>query len=134
MNVMPDGVAYGNLQKCEYDVTYSDEGDRNDVVHVTFLTPKDNTETRTYADGKWGVNNQHLQLLAAVGKKPSQYDGNTLLVADEDIPIPLQYKRTASNAGWHISQNLFDRGRQVLQQASWTEFGSNVTINVGGSQ
>jgi len=134
MNVLPDGTAYGQLQKCQYAAHYEDDGTKHDSVAVTFLTPKENVQTRTYGDGAWGINNQQLQLLAAIGKRPSDYDGMTLSLIDENVPIPLTYKRINPEQGWHLSQGLFDRGREALRQVSWVTFGSNITINVGGTR
>jgi len=107
------------------------------VVNVTFRTPSGGAETRQYSDGPYVLSNQHLQLMAAIGHQPTDYDGMSLDVSDEDVVVPVVYNQSdGPMGGWHISQAVFERGRQALEVAEWNSFGddsSAVTVNIGGS-
>jgi hypothetical protein len=106
------------------------------VVKVLFRCPDGDTETRYYNNSQYSVENQHLQLMAAIGAKPSEYDGKTLDLRDHNVVVPLVYNDAAGRqGGWHLSQAVFKRGKEALQSADWNEFGedSAIEINVGGS-
>lgn len=126
------------VTKLRYGNVSADNGDgtMTQVVKVTFVSPDGDTVQRRYADGKWTHNNQHLQLLAAIGHKPSDYDGNVLDVSEEHNTVPVVYTDKPSQEGWHLSQAVFKRGKEALDAADWNEFGSDsgVEVNVGGRQ
>lgn len=123
------------------ELRYSSMGDPSGesfqpVVKVLFRCPDGDTETRYYSDGPYSVENQHLQLMAAIGAKPTEYDDKTLDLRDHNVVVPLIYNNAAGEqGGWHLSQAIFKRGKEALQSADWNEFGedSAIEINVGGA-
>ena len=108
------------------------------TVAITFLTPDGDEQTRQYGDGPYNLENQHLQLLAALNKQPTDYgDERSMDVSDDGIVIPLVYNQNGDETGWYVSQSVFARGKKALKSADWNDFGDNdssVTINVGGSE
>jgi len=74
--------------------------------------------------------------MAAIGAKPTEYDGTTLDLRDHNVVVPLVYNDAdGDQGGWHLSQAVFKRGKEALKSADWNEFGddSSIQINVGGS-
>ncbi len=107
------------------------------TVAITFRTPEGDEQTREYGDEAYNLDNQHLQLLAALNKQPTDYgDGRSMDVGDDGIVIPLVYNPDGDETGWYVSQAVFSRGKKALKSAGWNDFGddSAVTVNVGGSQ
>jgi hypothetical protein len=105
------------------------------TVAITFRTPEGDEQTREYGDGPYNLENQHLQLLAALNKQPTDYDGRSMDVSNDGIVIPLVYNENGDESGWYVSKSVFARGKKALKSADWNEFGddSSIQINVGGS-
>jgi len=138
--LQPMGIVT-KLQYCNIPV--NDGEQQQSGCRVTFRNPNSDLSTRKYEDGQYGASNHHLQLMAAIGVQPSDYDANgNLDLTDREPTLPVVYNNADNHmGGWHISQSVFERGGMLLQQAEWNSFGdsdddgdSNITINVGGSQ
>ena len=133
----------GKLLQTKYSSIPADQNGEQwaSAVGVLFKTPAEDTQSRKYGDGPYGSNNQHLQLLAAIGKQPTDYDGQTLDLRDDECFVELAYA-DGPETGWHLSQSVFARGEKALHSADWNPFtdgsdgaqnDSAVTVNVGGS-
>jgi len=107
------------------------------TVAITFRTPDGDEQTREYGDGPYNRENQHLQLLAALNKQPTDYGGRSMDLSDDGLVIPLVYNPNGDETGWYVSKSVFARGKKALKSAEWNGFGdddSAVTVNVGGSE
>ena len=144
MNQFARGITGGMMQpvgkvlELRYSSMASDPNGEQfmSTVAITFRTPQGNEQTREYGDGPYSIENQHLQLLAALDKQPTDYDGRSMDLRDERYIIPLVYNPDGDESGWYVSQSVFARGKKALKSADWNDFGDNdssVTINVGGS-
>jgi len=107
------------------------------TVAITFRTPEGDEQTRQYGDGPYNLEDQHLQLLAALGHQPTDYgEERSMDLSAEGRVIPLVYNPDGNETGWYVSQSVFARGKKALKSADWNDFGdddSAVTVNVGGS-
>ena len=127
----------GELLELRYSSMADQSGESfQPVVNVLFRCPDGTREQRYYNNSQYSVENQHLQLMAAIGAKPTEYDGTTLDLRDHNVVVPLVYNDAGGDqGGWHLSQAVFKRGKEALQSADWNEFGedSAIEINIGGS-
>jgi len=130
----------GKVLELRYSSMAADPNGENFIstVAITFRTPDGDEQTREYDDGPYNLENQHLQLLAALNKQPTDYDGRSMDLSDDGLVIPLVYNPNGDEAGWYVSKSVFARGKKALKSADWNHFGddddSAVTVNVGGSQ
>jgi len=126
----------GKVLELRYSSMASDTNGSTTTVAVTFRTPQGDEQTRYYGDGCYSVENQHLQLLAALNYQPTDYgDSRSMDVAGDGLTIPLVYNPDGDETGWYVSQAVFARGKKALKSADWNDFGedSSVTVNIGGS-
>jgi len=83
----------GKILELRYSSVAADSNSNtfNSTVRVTFRTPNGDTEQRYYGDGTYSLDNQHLQLMAAINAQPTDYDNKVLDLRDHNVVVPVLY-------------------------------------------
>lgn len=88
-----------------------------DGLEVRFRAPDGDVYQHIVPNGTWSPANPAAQFMALVGTPPSQFDGQSVDIREQDILIPL----AVADGEYHIHQKAFEQGAQRLHDAPWMD-------------